>query len=191
MLIFDVPPLKIYAAPLSGGGLSVARAAVSSLLREAFPGDEVCLTHDPDGAPRLAGAPGQPAVSVSHSRSLAILALSDGLASLGVDTETTDRPRQIARVSHKFLDAGQQQEWGGSPFSLLVAWCIKEAVYKCARIPGLPLASIPLPPVGFIASGEATVCLGDQLLRLLMIPEYGPCGPIVVALREKPVPFCR
>lgn len=35
--------------------------------------------------------------------------------------------------------------WGASPRRLLLAWTIKEAVYKAARTPGLPLHGIVLP----------------------------------------------
>lgn len=186
MLVFDEPSLRIYAAPLSGGGQDGARIAVLSLLDEAFPGETVSLSHTPDGVPVLNGVAGSPAISISHSSSKALLAVSRSYASVGIDTETTDRDLQLARVMRKYLTIEQQHEWGASALGRLVAWCIKEAIYKCVLHPGLPLTSIPLPGIGFMQSGSALLSLAERRIGVRLLPEWEPGGPIVAAWDDKP-----
>lgn len=190
MLVFDEPSLRIYAAPLSGGGLHVARISVLSLLDEAFPGETVSLSHTPDGVPFLDGAAGNPAISISHSSSQALLAVSRSYASVGIDTETADRDRQLARVMRKYLTIEQQQEWGASALGRLVAWCIKEAIYKCVLHPGLPLTSIPLPEIGFLKSGFALMSFGERRIGVRLLPDWEHNGPIVAAWYDKPCRIC-
>ncbi len=181
MLIFDEQPLRIYALPLSRGGLNAARTAILSLIDEAFPDETPVLNHTPEGAPLLTGIADKTAISISHSSSQAVLAVRRGSLPVGIDTETVDRDHQLARVTHKYLTSGQYEIWGRSPSTRLVAWCIKEAVYKYALSPGLPLASIPLPEVGFIQSGSGSITLNDRDITVRLITEWNYCGPIVAA----------
>lgn len=85
-------------------------------------------------------------ISVTHCRSLAAMALSH-ISEIGIDAEVW-RP-QLHRVAHKYLAPSELSKWATTPRLLLLAWTIKEAVYKAARTPGLPLHSITLPDPEF------------------------------------------
>ena len=190
MLVFDEPSLRVYATHLSEEGLAAARTAVGTLLKEAFPAEHPMLRHTPDGAPYIDGVSGSPAISISHSGSQALLAVSVIYAAVGIDTETYDRDTQLERVKHKYLATGQQERWGPTPYARLVAWCIKEAVYKCALKPGVPLVSIPLPDIGFLECGSAEVEVGELHINLRLLTELDGNGPIVVAWRDKHCKMC-
>lgn len=112
----------------------VERHAIAELVAEAF-GSDAIYSHHTDGAPLVEGR--EEAISVSHCRGLATLAVSRA-ASVGIDAET---PRvQLQRVSEKFLNRaeGRPTDLG----TLLRLWTAKEAVYKAARTPGLSLTDI-------------------------------------------------
>ena len=118
------------------------REASLSLIAEAF-GPGARLLHHPDGAPQIPEAPAGWVYSLSHSADECILAVGHGFEAIGVDVER-ERP-QLARVRRKFLSE-KELEWiseADMP-ALLRAWTAKEAVYKAARTPGLPLTEIEL-----------------------------------------------
>ena len=106
----------------------IERDAIASLVRH-FCGEGAVLGHDADGAPLLDGWH----VSVSHSRGMAVLALSKERR-IGVDIED-DRREMLARVAPKFLTEGEMEAIN----DLQLAWTIKEAVYKAAGIKTLPI----------------------------------------------------
>ncbi len=123
-------------------GLSPRQAeqsAVATLTREIF-GPEAIIRHHPDGAPYIQGYGGH--ISISHGAGIAAIAVSDS-APAGVDVECWRQ--QLHRVAAKFLSRAELAAWSASPDALLRAWTIKEAVYKAALTPGLPLRAISLP----------------------------------------------
>lgn len=117
-----------------------AEREASLLLARRVAGLGAVIDHYPDGAPFIPGFGGH--ISLSHCRSLAAIALSSS-PHIGIDAEIW-RP-QLIRVAPKFLSPAELPFWSATPLRLLFAWTIKEAVYKAARTPGLPLHHISLP----------------------------------------------
>lgn len=151
MELFGLPHMgvTVYGCPVAGGAcLADERKAVGLLLEEAFAceGSTVSLEHSASGAPYVAGMP--ESISVTHCRGLAALAVCAEGCKVGIDAEVSGRGAQLSRVAGKFLSEEQLSTWGGDDASLLRAWTIKEAIYKCAGITGLPLKGIPLPEAG-------------------------------------------
>lgn len=161
MLIYDNFDIRVYSTPIRrdyasdhGPRRSLAeKAAEKLLLQEAFPGmRHLAIGHHPSGAPYLALPDGQrpddtplPAISISHSREIAVLAVAPHGTRVGIDTETADRSEQLTRLAPRFLSPGQMAYWGTQPASLFWAWTIKEAAYKAAGLDLLPMRQIPLP----------------------------------------------
>lgn len=110
------------------------RRAVEEMVKEIF-GPDAEYSHHDDGAPKIISQSYKGSISVSHGGGMALIAISNA-DSVGVDVEA---PReQLARVAHKFMEHPT-----ADIKELLRAWTIKEALYKAARIPGLPLMEIP------------------------------------------------
>lgn len=144
--------VSVYAEPVVGaegrGERRLAeQSAVSRMVADVF-GPDVQIGHREDGSPFV--MVGQaPEVSVSHCRTLAVLAVG-GDERIGVDVE--EWREQLRRVARKFLSADEAFE--ADDEALLRAWTVKEAVYKAAGCPGLALTDIrwhgseALTPVG-------------------------------------------
>lgn len=98
------------------------------------------LSHDADGAPLLSGSSLH--ISISHSRRFAAIALHP-TQRIGVDVEEM-RAGQLRRVQSRFISPSEAAQWAATDSQLLAAWTIKEAVYKAAATPGLPLTAINL-----------------------------------------------
>lgn len=92
------------------------------------------------GAPFLAGSDER--ISISHTPGLlvvATLAPTPGVnlgefsarAALGVDTERKDR-EQVMKLREKFLNSDELKAVGGDIESNILAWTVKEAVFKAA-----------------------------------------------------------
>ncbi len=140
--------------------LTTRGETVAGLIRSGV-GPEVTYTHAPDGSPLLCGSALH--ISISHSRHLAAIALHPELRP-GVDIEEP-RPGQLERVARKFLSESELQLWR---HRLLEAWTCKEAVYKAAGTPGLPLLAIDL-----TTEGVATLPDGRRFaLRTTLTPDY-------------------
>lgn len=141
-------------------------AAVERLLATALPGG-YRLAHNADGAPVLEGGPH---ISISHSRTHAVVALC-AEASVGVDIET---PRaQLARVASRVLSAQEVEAYGATTEGLLQAWTLKEAIYKAALTPGLDFRRdirLPLGPKKNKAAIATATGTGIQFSILA-------CGP--------------
>lgn len=163
MVIFNKYGIKVYTCELpettpSRGPerLSAERNAVNQLLREAFPNDPtIAISHHDSGAPFLCrlseGLTSQPtddnelpAISISHCKQMAAIAIAPKDIRIGIDCEHNSRTQTLQRVSERYLSPEQASQWQEFPQSLR-AWCIKEAAYKAALHPGLPLTDIPLP----------------------------------------------
>ena len=135
----------VFTAPIPCHGPLSRREAereASLLLARRVAGPDAVIHHYSDGAPFIPGFSGH--ISLTHCRSLAAIAVSSS-PHIGIDAEIW-RP-QLIRVAPKFLSPSELPYWSASPLRLLFAWTVKEAVYKAARTPGLPLHSIALPDV--------------------------------------------
>lgn len=187
MLILRTENFSIYARllapPVSARHDSVAeRAAVHELMREAFPDVDPVLSHAPSGAPLLLYPEGY-VLSVTHSRRMVAIAVAAAGVRIGIDTDTPDRHMQLARIAPRFLSPAQMEEWGAAPApALLVAWCVKEALYKAALTPGLSLHSIPLPSVDFISEHTASVALAGSAYTIRLLPVSPDAGPLALAV---------
>lgn len=98
------------------------------------------LGHNEDGSPYLKNPSGlisDIAISVSHCRSGACIALGDSGMGFGIDIE--DENDKLVRVSPKFIN--DSESLFISAEMLLAAWTIKEAVYKAVATPGLSLTA--------------------------------------------------
>lgn len=137
---------------------SARRRLVAAVL-----GDGVEISHHPDGAPYIAATSSSIAtasapsatstaatarpISISHSSStLALAVATSPLITIGIDIEA---PRlQLERTASRFLSVDEKSRLDSlvDPAEridfLLHCWTAKEAVYKAARTPGLPLAAI-------------------------------------------------
>lgn len=170
---------KLYRTPLPHSTRETRRdgerAASLRLIAEAF-GPCARLLHHTDGAPLIPEAPGGKVYSLSHSAKECILAVAEGTDAIGVDVETA-RP-QLVRVRHKFLSESELEWVAESDMAtMLKAWTAKEAVYKAARTPGLPLTAIEIrPDFGMAEAGGVQYSLA--------YPETGAERCICVAIRQ-------
>ncbi len=111
------------------------RETVNSMVSALF-GEPLSIGHTPDGAPYLPGH-NDIHISISHSSTQAVVALSTTVHPIGIDTETL-RSHQLERIIDRYLSQDEQTEWT-TPTDHLIAWCIKEAAYKSSGTPGLDL----------------------------------------------------
>lgn len=133
--------VSVYSAPLDfAGGTRRCRegVAVAAIAAHVF-GAGARVLHHTDGAPYIGGAGGVH-ISVSHTRHVAVMAVSD--TSVGIDAE---EPREaLMHVARRFLTPDEQRNYVGMG-QLLKAWTLKEAAYKLLR-PHKPATMMPLPP---------------------------------------------
>lgn len=188
MLIYCKEFCKVYATPLEvpsdinhKPSLDAQRQAVRFLLAEAFPQSTPTLKHFPSGAPFLEGASNRWSISVTHCRHMVAIAICDSPRRIGIDVEAASRGNQLRRVAPRFLTPAQSTGWGVSDDLLLLAWSIKEAVYKAAGIQGLPLQEIPLPePPLPKSSNLGNIMLDNVPYDLTILPGTSGCGSIVL-----------
>lgn len=146
------PAYRLYICPISDGAGSRRdreQEAVGTLIAEVF-GPDTILAHTPEGAPFIVGHP-DTKISISHSGSVCLLAVGQSpYINIGVDIESPRR--QLLKVATRFLSAGEKRLADAAPDEdallqiLLKLWTVKEAVYKAALTPGLPLAEITVAP---------------------------------------------
>lgn len=122
-------------------------AATYSIISETFGADAV-IGHDATGVPYIEGCP-YIHISISHCADMVAVAVNRNKI-IGIDIEFW-RPK-LLKVKDRFLTADELRRIA-SPRELLQAWTVKEAVYKAARIPGLPLLDIRLPHPGSSMAG--------------------------------------
>lgn len=116
------------------------KACVNAAIHAVHPGLQ--LSHDEHGAPYLTGSPFH--ISISHCTSHVAVSLHPSMRH-GVDAEL---PRQqLLRIKERFMTSAELAHYRTLP-QLLWAWTVKEAVYKAAAWPGLPLRHIMLPMPG-------------------------------------------
>ena len=151
--------MKLYVSPLpplrtGESRVSNERNATLALLREIF-GNDVQYSHKPSGAPLITSAGKEYLVSISHSASSVAIAVADGEDAIGVDVETYRT--QLERVQSKYLSEAEMEIFT-SAIDKLKAWTAKEAVYKAALTPGLPLTEIDCTRMadGIVTAGSRT-----------------------------------
>lgn len=216
MLIYDRHDIRVFSTPIKrpptdngrGPGRSVAeQAAEKRLLREAFPDGPVpVIRHHASGAPYLdyargdapdttVGADGTPlpAISISHSRRIAVMALAPHGTRLGIDTETADRSEQLTRLAPRFLADSQMGYWSSEPAALFWAWTIKEAAYKAAGLEILPMRDIPLPlevPLGD-PTPDSLITIGSRRYHVMQIdqPDTASVVMLVWSAPAEPCPM--
>lgn len=130
------------------------RDVVGRLIREAF-GTGAELGHDPDGRPLIMTpcasspldmTPSAPHISLSHSRTEAVLAICD-LMPVGVDIESW-RPA-LRSTASRWLSP-EEAAYIRSDAELLRAWTAKEAMFKALPSPQPPsLLSVSLTDTRF------------------------------------------
>ncbi len=138
MKLADTPCYTLYIADIEPSPQGVRHrrrereeAAVSALMCEAF-GPGAVRGHDSTGAP-VAIVDGEPLdcrISLSHSATYAVLAVARVASDIGVDIE---EPRaSLSRVVERILSPAERTDCA-TPDSLLLAWTMKEALYKASR----------------------------------------------------------
>lgn len=134
----EIEGIHIYVVPIGDDGSRREResAAVAALVEEAF-GQPFEVEHYENGAPYIKGT--ERYISISHSREVAVLAVSD--KPVGVDAEEW-RP-QLLRVSSRFMTPEEHERYS-TPDKILEAWTLKEAAYKLLQ-PNTPATAIALP----------------------------------------------
>lgn len=138
------------------------REAVARLVRYAF-GEDARLEHSDAGVPFVEGA--EKYISISHSRSVACLAVADDGVP-GVDVEQARE--QLRRVAPRVLSDDEIAVYGSSISLLLRSWTLKEALYKAALTPGLDFrADIALP----LDTRDTTAKVCGRAFDILLIDE--------------------
>ena len=70
---------------------------------------------------------------------------------VGVDLQPLST--KLERVQQKYLHYTEQQDTTTYLKKLLIYWCAKEAIYKVANMPGLPLTAIEIGPFSNQSTG--------------------------------------
>lgn len=206
MLLFDRYGIRVYGTPLPDDinergprRILAEKAAVKRLMKEAFPDrPQLRIDHKESGAPFLThtapeghAASAQPhwmplpAISVTHCRVMAAIAVAPGGTKVGIDCESADRMAQLDRTAPRFLSPDQLPGWGERPATLW-AWTVKEALYKAASHPGLPLAGIPLPleiPLGH-ATDDSLVEIDGTVYNVVQIDISPVAGVMMLAFSD-------
>lgn len=190
---------------------SARRRLVAAVL-----GNGVEISHHPDGAPYIAAAPPQPStaapqptaatpqpstaatarpISISHSSStLALAVATSSSVTIGIDIEAPRR--QLERTASRFLSVDEKSRLATliDPAEridfLLRCWTAKEAVYKAARTPGLPLAAI-VTDRDFLTATVATSPSAESAATVATSPSESaataaPCSRYALTYRRLP-----
>lgn len=154
-LIFERDNVRVWIEPVgsNASGAAAQQAAKQKLLTEII--GEPDLWHTAEGAPYIEGS--SATVSLTHCASVVALAIDASGRRIGVDAEKRGRDVQLRRVAPRFLSEAQMEEWTGSDDALLMAWTLKEALYKACRIPGWPLCKIALPRLAEMSEAGRSV----------------------------------
>lgn len=170
---FDLVEIAVAPIDLSKGKRQGERSAALSIVRELTADETADIAHNCDGAPILVtqGELVGKLLSVSHSEGLVAVALSD--SAVGIDLQYPSP--KLRRVESRFVGDGERQLFSETEKSLnvsrdtmlLIAWTIKEAVYKLFSKRGVPLTEIVIERFAKCAglSGEAIVAevaVGDE-----------------------------
>ncbi len=191
-------PHGIEVAEISGGedkSAKLWKAMALQLYAEHSEDGWRTIGHYPSGAPFLEDEP-QRRISVTHTGHLMAIAslppaeapLGDGFVSgqaLGIDAEKRDR-EQVLRVRERFLNEAELSMIGKEDLaSNILAWTIKEAVYKAMLTPGLDFRNdihiISLPDSNSKKKGIAMANHGDMEISLTLCSWYSEDYLLTVA----------
>ena len=115
------------------------------LLNKFFPNENVTLLHNADGKPLLSNGIN---VSISHTRGFIAMILSGG-KHVALDIEYINE--RVKRVARMFLREDE-------PFTelneMLVAWCVKETMYKLYSSMKLTFEEVRLRPFKCLSEGR-------------------------------------
>lgn len=159
--------VDIYLCPVDDGPeqrRARERAATDSIIERIF-GPDIKIEHTETGAPFLPGRP--ESISISHSRRTVALAVNRAGTPVGIDIEEA-RP-QLEKVAPRVLSERETALYGPTAQTLVAAWTLKEAAYKCAGVPGLDFRhdiSLPNAPV----SGSEMIAAGKTLVTSVCAP---------------------
>lgn len=127
----------VTVGPICAGGDTKRereRRAVADVLSGML-GRRVTIGHTPDGAPFIEDSP-EIFLSVSHCIDAVAVAVSrHGCVGIDIERPSPRLARIVARVMRDDEPAG---------IDPLRAWTAKEAVFKCAGVPGMVLSDIRL-----------------------------------------------
>lgn len=159
---FVIGDTKIAVSPIATGPELTRRQAESAAVRtlvDAVIGPDKAIVHNADGAPAIDGS--ERAISISHSRDYACIAVGDSKTHIGIDIE--QQRQQLRRVAPRVLSSEEIEVYAVSDAMLLRAWTMKEALYKAALTPGLDFRrDIRLP----LESGSAIALVLGRPYRL-------------------------
>lgn len=114
------------------------------LLNKFFPNEEVTLLHNADGKPLLSNGMN---ISISHTRGFIAMILSEE-KQVALDIEYINE--RVKRVARMFLREDE-------PFTelneMLVAWCVKETMYKLYSSMKLTFEEVRLRPFKCLHEG--------------------------------------
>ena len=169
----EIEGIKIFFAALQAGKprRDAEKEAVAQLMAEAF-GADARIEHDASGRPLVSGA----SISVSHSRTLAALAVAPEGISVGIDVE--DSQDRASRVIRRVLRGPYSDAYSNA----LEAWTLLEAAFKCT-LPneGLTLVDYELPaPSGGIEGKNIVLTKRPEVpLRIVLCRPSGIGGNFV------------
>jgi 4'-phosphopantetheinyl transferase len=151
-----------------GEGRGEARGALGRILADYLGEDgPPPLEIAPGGKPRLAERPGCLSFNLSHSGSLALVAVAPGGVEVGVDVERLKERRDLPRLAARWLSHADATAVATAPPGererrFYAAWTRHEARVKCAGA-GLagppPAAEITAWPLGIDLGYAAAVAL--------------------------------
>lgn len=133
-------------------------------------GRDVAVEYGPNGRPQVVGGP---FISVSHSREIVAVRISD--APCAVDTEPLDR--NFERAKSRYMSAAEEL-LSDDPRLPAAVWCAKEALYKLADDSGadmlcdLPVREVDFDAgriVGSLRSGETVTLHIEYLGRNIIV----------------------
>lgn len=171
-------PIRIAIVPVEATDRPGRRAAERQAVARCF--DELraahpetppysALGHDPHGAPVLPGWQ----LSITHSRAVAAVAICPAGQSPAFGIDAEEWRATLLSVTTKYLSPSEMAR-ALSHAALLRLWTIKEAVYKAASIPSLPLTAINTDPTLTRATASA--------LSFTLTPITHPSSTITLAL---------
>lgn len=171
--LFIEPPMD--EAGVAGWVTSDELAEARRFVREGAPGyltwravvrrelgADVRIAYDAAGAP-VVDRDGV-YVGVSHCRGRVAVCLSDIPCAVDIEPETRD----FSRAAPRYMSPSEQA-LSGDPLLPAAVWCAKEALYKCARRPGLDLLhDLRVEAVDFAAGTVAGRIGSGETIRLTL-----------------------
>lgn len=131
------------------------------LLEKLFPGLNVTLSHNSDGKPILSNGLN---ISISHTRNhIAMMVSKEHQVALDIE-HISDRVKKVGRM---YL---RKDEPFTEVTEMLIAWCVKEAMYKLFSSQNLIFEEIRILP--FKSSSEGTIKAENIRINQLVSLQY-------------------